>query len=135
MYFPYFVIIFIGKGRDLSFEQTWVLITKCFGWNWPSYSGKDFLIFVNAFSRFCNYLPLEKGGPFISPSPKDALRQVCLKLVWWFWRKRWKCEQFTTTTTTTTTDNGQFVIRKARKYLSHSDKSFHDWTTQLLNRL
>ena len=49
-------------------------------------------------------------------SPKDALCQVWLKLVQWFWRRRWKCEKFTTTTTTTTTrttENGQIVIRKA----------------------
>ena len=32
-------------------------------------------------------------------------------------------------------DNGQFVIRKGRKYLSHIDKSIDDWTTQLINRL
>ena len=36
----------------------------------------------------------------------------------WFWRRRWKCEEFTTMstttpTTTTTTDNGQILIRKA----------------------
>ena len=41
--------------------------------------------FVNVFSLFRNYLPLEKGGPLHlnkleSPSPKDALCQVWLKL-------------------------------------------------------
>ena len=30
-----------------------------------------------------------------SPSPKDALCQVWLKLAQWFWRRRWKCEKFT----------------------------------------
>ena len=30
-----------------------------------------------------------------SPSPKDALCQVWLKLAQWFWRMRWKCEKFT----------------------------------------
>ena len=39
------------------------------------------------------YLPLEKGGAlylnkFESPSSKDALCQVWLKLAQWFWRRR-----------------------------------------------
>ena len=48
------------------------------------------------------------------PFTTDALCQVLLKLAHWFWRRRWKCEKFTTTTTTTTTmtDNGQILIRK-----------------------
>ena len=42
---------------------------------------------------FHNYLSLKKGmvphlNWFESPSPKDALCQVWLKLVQWFWRKR-----------------------------------------------
>ena len=49
--------------------------------------------FVNVFSLFRNYLPLEKGGvlhlnKLESPSPKDALCQVWLKLAQWFWRRR-----------------------------------------------
>ena len=60
------------------------------------------------FRYLCNYLPLEKGGALHlnkleSLSSKDALCQVLLKLAQWFWRRRWKCEKFTTTTTTTTT--------------------------------
>ena len=67
--------------------------------------------------------PLEKGGALHlykleSPSSKDALCQVWLKLTQRFWRRSWKCEKFTTTTTTpttttTTTDKGQILIRKA----------------------
>ena len=54
---------------------------------------RRFLNFVNVFSLFRNYLPLEKGGALHlnkleSPSPKFG---------WWFWRRRWKCEKFTTT--------------------------------------
>ena len=80
-------------------------------------SKEDFLNFVIVFSQFHNYLPLEKGSTLYlnkleTPSPKDALCQVWLKLAHWFWR-RWKCEKFTTTTTTTTTDNGLILIRKA----------------------
>ena len=83
-----------------------------FGWNWPSGSGdKRFLNFVDVFSLFRNYLPLEKGGALHlnkleSPSPKNALCQVWLKLAQWFWRRRWKCEKFTDgQTDRQTTDN------------------------------
>ena len=50
-----------------------------------------------------------------SPSSKNALCQVWLKLAQWFRRRRWNCKKFTTTTrtTTTTTDNGHILIRKA----------------------
>ena len=63
--------------------------------------------------------PLEKSGALHlykleSPSSKDALCQVWLKLTQMFWRRSWKCEKFTTTTTTTTTtDKGQILNRKA----------------------
>ena len=54
---------------------------------------------INVFSLFCNYLPLEKGRALhLCSSPKNALCQVWLKLVQWFWR-RWKCEKFMPTTT------------------------------------
>ena len=51
------------------------------------------LNFVNVFSPFRNYLPLEKGvaldlNKVHSPSPKDDFCQVWLKLAPWFWRKR-----------------------------------------------
>ena len=54
---------------------------------------RGFLNFVNVFSLFLNYLPLEKGGTLHlkklkSPLPKDALCQVWLKLAQWFWRRR-----------------------------------------------
>ena len=49
--------------------------------------------FVDVFSLFRNYLPLEKGGALHLnklefPLPKDALCQVWLKLDQWFWRRR-----------------------------------------------
>ena len=52
---------------------------------------RRFLNFINVFSLFCNYLPLEKVRAFHQnkiefPSPKDALCQVWQKLAWWFWR-------------------------------------------------
>ena len=53
-----------------------------------------------------------------SLSPKDALCQVCLKLVQWFCWKRFKSEKYTTTTmtpttpTTTTTTRDKFGSEK-----------------------
>ena len=57
-------------------------------WFWR----RRFLNFVNVFSLFRNYLPLEKGRALHlikleSPSSKDALCQVWLKLAQWFWRR------------------------------------------------
>ena len=53
---------------------------------------KIFFKFINVFSLFRNYLPLEKGEvlhfkKLKSPSPKDTLCQVSLKLAQWFWRR------------------------------------------------
>ena len=61
--------------------------------------------------QFCNYLLLEKGGGALhlnklvleSPLSKDAFCLVWMKLAKWFWRRRWKCENFATMTRTTTT--------------------------------
>ena len=98
MWFHYFEIISSWK-RAGSF--LWTNLNPLhprmhwakFGWNRTSGSTEDFFNFVNVISRFCNYLPLEKGGALhlnklISPSPKDVLCQVWLKLAKWFWRRR-----------------------------------------------
>ena len=66
--------------------QVWLKMAQ---WFWR----RRFLNFINVFSLFRNYLPLEKGGVLHlnkreSPSPKDALSQVWLKLAQWFWRRR-----------------------------------------------
>ena len=52
-----------------------------------------FLNFIDVFSLFRNYLPLEKRvalhlNKLESPSSKDALRQVWLKLGLWFLRRK-----------------------------------------------
>ena len=62
-----------------------VVLEKKIFWNLSMY-----------FSLICNHLPLEKSGALHlnkleSPSPKDDLCQVWLKLAQWFWR-RWKCD-------------------------------------------
>ena len=98
-YFYYFVIIspwkragpFIWTNLNPLYPR---MLCAKFGWNWLSGSGEeDFFNFVNVFSLFRYYLPLEKGGALHlnkleSPLPKDALCQVWLKLAQWFWRRR-----------------------------------------------
>jgi hypothetical protein len=88
-----------------------IICTK-FDWIWPAGSEKeDFL----KFSVYFYYLPLEKGYPLLlnkleSPSPKDDLCQVWLKLVQWFWRRSRKCKSLQTDRQT---DTAQWAIRKA----------------------
>ena len=109
---------FIGS----SFEETWIPIIhgclcqvwlKLAQWFWR----RGFFNFVNVFSLFRNYLPLEKGGvlhlnKLESPSPKDALGQVWLK----FAQKKmkmWKVYRRTDRKTDRQTDDGRQLIRKA----------------------
>ena len=107
----------------LPLKKTWVLHLKLnphnifcaeFGWNWPIGSGEeDFLNFVNVFSLFRYHLPLENDVVLRlkkSPSNKNALCQVWLKLDQWLWRRN-KTEKYRKTRTTTTND-GQISIRK-----------------------
>ena len=61
----------------------------------------------------CYYLVVPHSYKHNSTLPKDALCQVSLKLVQWFWRRRKKYLKFTTTTSTTITGNGLISIRKA----------------------
>ena len=66
--------------------QVWLKLAQ---WFWR----RRFLNYVNVFSLFHNYLPLEKGGALHlnkleSPSTKIALCQVWMKLAQWFWRIR-----------------------------------------------
>ena len=90
------VIIPLWRGPGPLFEffppkdnlyQVW-LILACW------FRRRRFLkIFSHCvFLLFRNYRPLEKGYPlslktFESPSPKEYLCQVWLKLVQWFWRR------------------------------------------------
>ena len=100
MYFRY-VVIFPPWKRAGSFIWTNLnplhprMLCAKFGWNWLSGSGEEdfFKKFFKVFSLVRNYLPLEKRGArhmnkLESPSPKDALCQVWLKLAQWFWRGR-----------------------------------------------
>ena len=61
-----------------ALSQVWLKLAQ---WFWR----RIFLNFLNVFSLFRNYLPLEEGralhlNKLESPSPKDALCQVWLKL-------------------------------------------------------
>ena len=81
--------------------QVWLKLAQ---WFWR----RKILKFVNVFLLFRTDLPLDKDLAHYlikleSLASKDALCHVWLKLAQWFWRRRWKCEKFTTTTT----DNGK----------------------------
>ena len=83
------MVLHLNKFESLSPKdalfQLWLKMAQ---WFW-----KRFLSFINVFTLFRNYLPLEKGGALDlnkpeSPSPKNALCQVWLKLAQWFWKRR-----------------------------------------------
>jgi hypothetical protein len=66
--------------------QVWLNLAR---WFWRRRVLKNFSVFL----LFRYYLPLEKGYPLCLnklkfPTPKDDLCQVKLKLVRWFWRRR-----------------------------------------------
>jgi hypothetical protein len=92
--------------------QVWLKLARCF-WR------RRFLKIFSLFLLFRYYLPLEKGYPLLlnkleSPSPKDYLCQVWIKLVQWFWRRSRKCKSLQMDRRTDgQTDDGQRAIRKA----------------------
>jgi hypothetical protein len=112
--------------------QVWLNLAS---WFWR----RRFLKIFNIFLLFCYYLPLEKGYPLPlnkleSPSPKDDLCQVWLKLVQWFWRRSRKCKSLQTDRQMDRqmdrqTDAGQWAIRKA--HLSFQLR----WAKKVPNRL
>ena len=101
--YPYYLPLEKGMALHLNkYESPLPKDALCQVWlklgQW--FFRRRFLKFVNVFSLFPYYLPLEKGGALHlnkleSPSPKDTLCQVWLKLVQWFLRRRWKCVKFT----------------------------------------
>jgi hypothetical protein len=72
-----------------------IIYTK-FDWIWPAGSGEeDFCLCI------CTLLLLSAFGEgwspsFETPSPKNDLCQVWLKLAQWFWRRRRKCKNLQT---------------------------------------
>ena len=101
MYFYYFPIVsplwrlwpFIGTNLKPLLPR---MLCSNFGWSWTSGSGEeDFFKVFNVFVLFHNYLLFRKGvanhlNKLESPSQKDVLCQVWLKLNQWFWRGRFK---------------------------------------------
>ena len=75
--------------RKLNPSHPRMLCVKI-GWNWLS--EENVVISSMNFRFFVIISPWKRAGPLNwkieSPSPKDALRQVWLKLAQWFWRKR-----------------------------------------------
>jgi hypothetical protein len=74
--------------------QVWLNLAS---WFWRRRFFKNF----NVFLLFCYYLPLERDNPLHlkkleSPTPKDDLCQVWLKLAWRFWRRSNKCKSLQT---------------------------------------
>ena len=72
-------------------QVSWYLVQ----WFWR----RRFFNDPTLFEHFANYLSLSGGwaldlNKIESPSPKDALWQVWLKLVHWFQKKSRKCEKF-----------------------------------------
>ena len=50
------------------------------------------LNFVNVFSLFHNFFPLEKGGSFIWINSNSHHPRMLCAMFGWFWRRRWECE-------------------------------------------
>ena len=85
------------KGCGPSFVQTWSPCTQgCFVSSLVGIGSvvleKKIFKFRQRFSLFHNYFPLEKEralhmNKLESPSPKNALWQVWLKVAQWFWRR------------------------------------------------
>ena len=89
MYLPF------EKGGALhlnKFEPSSPKTALCYVWlKFAQWFWRIFVNFINVFSLFRNYLPLEKGRTLKETwilSLKDALCQVCLKLAKWLSRKR-----------------------------------------------
>jgi hypothetical protein len=99
----------------VNLYQVWLNLA-CWFW-------RIFLKIFSVFLLFCYYLPLKRGYPLAlnkleSPSPKDDLCQVPLKLVQWFWRSR-KCKSLQTDRQTDRRmDAGQLSDQKSSLELS-----------------
>ena len=100
MYFYYFAITSTLRRAwpFILFEKNWIIFTQdalCQFWLKMAqcFWRRTFLKVLNVFLLFPNYILFEKGvalhlNKHESPSPKDAMCQVWLKLAHWFWRRR-----------------------------------------------
>ena len=87
----------LGERHVLSFEQIWnplpprILVAKS-GWNCPSDSEEEYFKISSMFFRYFVIISLRNGrGIYFkkleSPSRKNALCQILMKLAQWFWRR------------------------------------------------
>ena len=101
-----FVNVFLQFHYYLPLERAWSFIWthfNCFhptmlcvkfGWKWLSCSGKNYFSILSMDIFYLIIIsPWKRRWPFIwkkfeSPSPKDDLCHVWLKLAQWFWRRR-----------------------------------------------
>ena len=100
------MVLHLNKLESLSPKdalcQDWLKLAWWFGGRFFNF--RQYLMY---FRYFVIIYPLKKSVALYlkkmeSPSIKDVLCQVWLKLAQWFWRRRWKYEKFTTRTITTT---------------------------------
>ena len=118
IYFLYFIIISPWKRiwpfiwTNLKPLHPRVHCAKV-GWNWPSGSGEEiFFHFVNVFSLFRNYLPVEKGVAFylnkLETPPPPNWSMLCAKFGWnWPSGSREEHENVKSLQTDGRTDDGQ----------------------------
>ena len=96
LYFHYYCVIISPWNRAGPFIWTKLntlhprMLCAKFNWNWLSGSGEeDFFNFVNVFSLFCHYLPLEKGGALHLNKLKSNLNPLHPKMLFakfgWNW--------------------------------------------------
>ena len=97
-YFRYFVITSSWQKAwpfirtNLNPNHARMLFAK-FGWNWPSGSWEEDFIILSMYFRYLVIIsPWKKGvalhlNKLESPPPKNALCQILLKFVPWFWRR------------------------------------------------
>ena len=82
--FLYEVVSFVRSGLYTKWSLYEMTVNQFTQWFWR----RRFSKFVNVFSQFFYHIPLETGGAlclnkFNSPSPKNILCQVWLKLTLW----------------------------------------------------
>ena len=91
MYFSNFGIMSPWKRVGPSFEQTWIPIIKgCLCQNWLQlaqwfWRRGFFKNFINVFSLFRNYLPLEKGGDLHLNKLESPYKRMILAKFGWNW--------------------------------------------------
>ena len=98
IYFRYFLLSPLGKGQGPSFEQTWIPFTQgSFVTSWVEIGSvflkKEIFKFWQLIFAISQLSPFRKENAFHvnkleTPSPKDALCQIWLKLAQLFWRRR-----------------------------------------------